>query len=206
MRLIARGAEADLYEADWFGMKAVVKVRKPKPYRDPELDRAIRTRRTLNEVRLMARAREAGVDVPAVYFFDLEEALIVMEHIEGPTAKSLLEAGRDVLHDVGSIAARLHNAGIIHGDLALTNIIYRDGVKPFVIDMGLGYFVSGKKAYLEFARDVNVLLRILDTYGDKSREYEEAFWDGYRAVMGEAAEEVRKKVRLIRSSARYVER
>jgi Mn2+-dependent serine/threonine protein kinase len=32
---MARGAEADLYEVDWFGMRAVVKHRKPKRYRDP---------------------------------------------------------------------------------------------------------------------------------------------------------------------------
>jgi len=207
VRLMARGAEADLYEVDWFGMRAVVKHRKPKRYRDPELDRAIRTRRTLNEVRLMSKAREAGVDVPAVYLFDVERAVIVMEYIDGPTAKDLLEGGRDVLGEVGSIVARLHTAGIVHGDLALTNVIYRGGVRPYFIDMGLGYLVegSGRRAALEFARDVNVLLRVLDTYGERGEEYKRAFWEGYSAL-GRLAEEVREGVRRIRSSARYVER
>ncbi|AEA13424.1 Mn2+-dependent serine/threonine protein kinase [Thermoproteus uzoniensis 768-20] len=207
VRLIARGAEADLYEVDWFGMRAVVKLRKPKRYRDPELDKAIRSRRTLNEVRVMAKAREAGVDVPAVYFFDVERAAIVMEYIDGPTAKDLLESGKNVLGDVGSMVARLHAAGIVHGDLALTNVIYRGGVRPYFIDMGLGYFVegSGRRAVLEFARDVNVLLRVLDTYGERGEDYKRAFWDGYSAL-GRLAEDVREGVRRIRASARYVER
>lgn len=208
MELIARGAEADLYLADWFGLKAVVKHRKPKPYRDPELDRLIRARRTLNEVKLMARAHGIGVDVPAVYFFDVNNAVIVMEYIEGPTAKQLLEGGADILREVGSLVAKLHAAGIVHGDLALTNIIYRGGTRPYFIDMGLGYFVEGggRRAALEYARDVNVLLRILDTYGDKADVYKASFWEGYSAVMGRLADDVREMVRLIRASARYVER
>lgn len=206
--LIARGAEADLYVVDWFGLKAVVKHRKPKPYRDPELDKLIRYRRTLNEVRLMARAHDSDIAVPAIYFFDAEKALIVMEYIEGPTAKQMLEGGRDVMREVGTLAGRLHAAGIIHGDLALTNIIYRNGVRPYLIDMGLGYFVEGggRRAALEYARDVNVLLRILDTYGDKAEEYKESFWEGYSEVLGDLAEEVRGMVARIRASARYVER
>lgn len=208
MRLIARGAEAELYLVDWFGLKAVVKHRKPKPYRDPELDKLIRSRRTLNEVRVMARAHEAGIAVPAVYFFDVDNALIVMEYIEGPTAKQLLEGGRNVMREVGALAGKLHAVGIVHGDMALTNIIYRDGVRPYLIDMGLGYFVEGggRRAALEYARDVNVLLRILDTYGDRAEEYKESFWQGYSAVAGGLAEVVREMVARIRASARYVER
>ncbi|MBP1450060.1 MAG: Kae1-associated serine/threonine protein kinase, partial [Thermoproteus sp.] len=117
MKLIARGAEADLYEVDWFGLsRAVVKLRRPKAYRDPDLDRAIRRRRTLNEVKLMSKANEAGVKVPAVYFFHPDEAVIIMEFVEGPTAKALLEGGHvEVLRDVGRNVALLHRSGIVHG-------------------------------------------------------------------------------------------
>lgn len=206
--MIAKGAEAELYEADWFGLRAVLKIRRPKPYRDPQLDAAIRRRRTINEVRLMARAREAGVSTPAVYFFDLEECLIAMEFVEGPTAKALLESGRvDVLKDVGRRVALLHRAGIVHGDLALTNVIYRGG-EPYFIDFGLGQVVEGggRRAALEFGRDVNVLLRILDTYGAAAEKYRAAFWEGYREVAGARADDVETAVRKIRASARYVER
>ncbi|WP_052883185.1 KEOPS complex kinase/ATPase Bud32 [Thermoproteus tenax] len=206
MKLIARGAEAELYEIDWFGMRAVMKIRRPKAYRDPELDRIIRTKRTLNEVRLMSRAHSAGIKVPAVYFFNPAEGVIIMQYIEGPTAKQLLETGKeDVLYEVGALVAKLHKIGIVHGDLALTNFIYQSGATPYIIDMGLGYFVEPKRAVLEYARDVNVLMRILDTYGHKSDEYKELFWSGYASV-NELAEVVKKGVDVIRASARYVER
>ena len=56
MDLLAKGAEAEIYVVDWFGMRAVLKWRKPKRYRDPALDHQIRRRRTINEVRNMYMA------------------------------------------------------------------------------------------------------------------------------------------------------
>jgi len=46
LKLVYRGAEADIYSGDWSGEPAVFKFRKPLPYRLPELDAEIRGQRS----------------------------------------------------------------------------------------------------------------------------------------------------------------
>ncbi|MFZ8841303.1 MAG: Kae1-associated kinase Bud32, partial [Pyrobaculum sp.] len=56
------------------------------------------------------------------------------------------------------------------------------------------------------ARDVNVLLRTLDLYGDKAENLRNLFWTGYREEMGQRANAAEKEVAKIRASGRYAER
>lgn len=208
MLLIAKGAEAEIYLVDWFGMRAVLKWRKPKTYRDQTLDYLIRRRRTINEVRNMYIAYTAGVRVPSVYFFDPEKASIVMEYVEGENLRDLLNRGRfDVLLRAGAYVGKMHKAGLIHGDLAPTNIILSGG-ELYFIDFGLGEARAGwsRKTAVLMARDVNVLLRTLDLYGDRAEELRQLFWSGYRDEMGPRTSVVEKEVARIRASGRYVER
>lgn len=208
MQLIAKGAEAEIYLTEWFGLKAVLKWRKPKAYRDPELDRYIRRRRTINEVRNMYTAHTLGVRTPAVYFFDPEKAVIIMEYVEGKNLRDLIGEGRySHLRDVGRLVGRMHSAGLIHGDLAPTNIILTRGELCF-IDFGLGEHRKGwtRRTAVLLARDVNVLLRTLDLYGEKAEELKALFWEGYRQEMHEKATAVEKEVARIRASGRYAER
>lgn len=206
--LIAKGAEAELYLTDWFGLKVVVKWRKPKSYRDPLLDFQIRRRRTINEVRNMYISHTLGVDVPAIYFFDPEKTVIYMEYIEGENLRELINRGQQsYLKKVGISVGKMHKAGLIHGDLAPTNIILgRD--RLYFIDFGLGDVKNGwsRKTAVLLARDVNVLLRTLDIYGAKSEELKELFWAGYREEMGTRAHVVEREVAKIRAAGRYVER
>jgi len=205
--LIAKGAEAELYLIQWFGLKAVLKWRKPKRYRDPQLDYQIRKRRTINEVRNMYIAHTAGIKVPAVYFFSPEDAHIIMEYIEGHNLRDVLDREYKRLVEVGVLVGRLHKAGLIHGDLALTNIIIsRDNL--YFIDFGLGELRKGwgRKTAAFYARDINVLLRSLDVYGQRAERFKEMFWTGYREEMGSRADVVEREVSRIRASGRYVER
>jgi len=65
LRLVAKGAEADLWlDPDWNGVKALVKRRGEKKYRNPELDREIRRSRTIREASIIHRAKKAGVSTP----------------------------------------------------------------------------------------------------------------------------------------------
>ncbi|MEZ0319047.1 MAG: KEOPS complex kinase/ATPase Bud32 [Pyrobaculum sp.] len=205
---LAKGAEAELYLVDWFGTKAVLKWRKPKAYRDPSLDYQIRRRRTINEVRNMYIAHTLGVQVPSVYFFDPEKAVIYMEYVEGESLRELINRGHyHLLKDVGRYVGLMHQGGLIHGDLAPTNVII-SGERLYFIDFGLG---DVKKAWnrrtaIQMARDVNVLLRNLEMYGDAAEELKKQFWTGYAEIMRDKTHVVQKEVAKIRASGRYVER
>ena len=89
---VASGAEGSVYETEFLGRAAVSKVRSPKAYRVPELDSALRSRRTRSEARLLREARRAGVRTPVVYLADPQEGVLVMERVEGPTVKAYLDA------------------------------------------------------------------------------------------------------------------
>ena len=88
---LKRGAEAELRRTEFLGRPAVEKFRVPKAYRLPAMDEELRRTRIRVEARLMAEARTAGVVVPVLYDIDLVDNKIVMEFIEGPTVKEVLE-------------------------------------------------------------------------------------------------------------------
>src|SRR5207244_11307568 len=128
--LIKRGSKAELRRTEFVGRAAVEKFRLPKSYRIAALDDELRRSRIRMEARLMADARAAGVAVPILYDIDLVENKIVMEFIEGPTVKHVLEDGGSTAlktaREVGRIVGCLHRAGIIHGDLTTSTMIVRD--------------------------------------------------------------------------------
>ena len=204
-RLLARGAEADICLGRFLGVDVVIKWRRPKPYRLPELDQAIRRRRTVNEATLMVLARRLGLSVPDLYMVNPDEAYLVMRFLEGPTAKQLMDAGETwPARELGRIAATLHRAGIIHGDLSPSNAILFEG-RLHLIDFGLGQ--RGVSRVVDLAKDVNVVLRIMDTYGSRGEVLRREFWAGYAEVAGEElAAMVRRGVDRLRSSARYIPR
>ncbi len=138
--IIARGAEAVLTKGEWHRRSVIMKERISKSYRAADLDRRLRQSRTKAEAMLMAKAREAGVRTPLIYDIDLAKCIIVMEFLEGLTAKKVLQElpNREQLAmEIGRKVARLHRADIIHGDLTTSNIIFQ-GPDPCFIDFGLG--------------------------------------------------------------------
>ena len=140
-KLIRKGAEASIYLSKWFEFSAIRKERLPKPYRQKTLDDAIRTQRTLREALLIARAREAGVPTPLIYFVDPKRAEITMQNLEGERLREILLADdvalkKKLAKDVGRMVAKLHSAGIVHGDLTTSNFIFNNN-KLFLIDFGL---------------------------------------------------------------------
>ena len=189
MELIARGAEAEVWKGKFLGIPAVFKRRVPKKYRLPELDREIRVRRTRREARLLVRAKEAGVNTPAVLY--LRPAEIVMEYVEG----SDLRTGN--LRDfelMGEYVALLHGEGMVHGDLTPANVLKsRDLV---FIDFGLGFFTRDVE---DFAVDILVLKKTLLATGEEEKWV--AFLRGYSWPM---AERVLKRMEKVERRARYL--
>ena len=208
-KLIYRGAEAEIYLQDWYGELAVRKNRIPKPYRVPELDSAIRRSRTLHETNLMHEARRAGIPVPVIQHVDVESSSFVMEYVKGPTLKEELyvvspEVRRRRCADLGKVVARMHDGGIVHGDLTISNVL-SDGGQLFLIDFGLGNF-SGE---LE-DRGVDLLLlnrAMKSTHVKFHEQIFGAFLRGYEAVVGKKRRaEILSKVREIERRGRYSER
>ncbi len=205
--LLYRGAEAEVYEARWFCMPAVVKVRPPKPYRHARIDELLRTRRTVAEARAMYAALRAGVNVPAVYLVDPVEKMIVMERLEGVSLAALVESNTpralEAARQLGSYAARLHAAGVAHGDLTTSNVVVVGG-EVFLVDFGLASLDADEDDY---AVDVHLFMRSLEsTHPDHVEDMLQSFLEGYRQVAGrDAVENLMKRVEEIRLMGRYRE-
>ena len=206
LRLIRKGAEAHIYEGEWLGRPVVVKHRAPKAYRHPELDKAIRARRTAREAQALHRAKEAGVPTPVVYLVDLATATIVMERVRGRRLKELVaEQGRAVVPlftELGRLVGRLHKAGLVHNDITTSNVIVAPDGSLVLLDFGLCEFSMELE---KRGVDLHLLGRVLEsTHHEVAEEAYQAFLDGYRAELGPKAEEVIERAREIRLRGRYV--
>jgi len=202
---LKKGAEAELYLAEWLGLRVVIKRRVPKPYRRPELDLQLRRSRTLKEASLMLAARRLGVSVPALLCVDVEGTSIIMEYIEGPTMKSLLVEGVSVegfMFQVGSSVGKLHRGGLVHGDLTTSNMICSGG-RVFFVDFGLGGYDSTLEAR---GVDLHLMLRALESLTpSRARELFKLVLKGYASIMGSLASEVVERAMEVRLRGRYVE-
>ncbi|KYK29586.1 MAG: hypothetical protein AYK23_01605 [Candidatus Proteinoplasmatales archaeon SG8-5] len=200
MSEIARGAEATITKGIWHDRTSVTKERLKKGYRADSLDDRLRSMRTKSEVNLMRLARDAGVLTPLIFDVDLVDCRIVMEHVEGPTAKTVLESSEDpgsVATEIGRRVGMLHRADIIHGDLTTSNIIITES-GPSFIDFGLGE----RSAEVEKKGvDLHLLKEALDSahsdhpelYAAVTVSYLEAYPEGNAIV--KLVEEIEKRGR-----------
>ena len=214
MALMKKGAEANLYlepSAKVFHRVArgmvVVKHRIPKRYRITEIDRHLRETRTALESKLFADAKRAGVPTPLVYEVDRVGMRIVMEFIEGQQVKLVLDklrpaARRKLCELIGRQVARLHRAGIVHGDLTTSNMILtRDG-KVYFVDFGLGEYTPSVEAR---GVDLHLLRRALQSIHFRiTDEAYRAVLSGYRREFGEGAEGVIRRADEVGRRGRYV--
>ena len=204
--LLYRGAEADVIKARWCGQQAVYKVRKRLPYRLPELDSEIRRQRTLHEGEMIRSAKSAGVNAPYLYFMDLSRSTLVMEFIEGARMKDLVSSlpPRDssILFDpLGAEVARLHAAGIMHGDLTTANVLRRNGELVFV-DFGLSVHSTRVE---DHAVDLRLIKEtIVGAHSAIAQPALAFLFRGYAKAAGERrAEAVFRRLRAIERRGRY---
>jgi TP53 regulating kinase-like protein len=214
MALIKKGAEANLYLENFSKVlhtagegKVIVKHRIKKNYRVSELDEQLRSSRTALEAKLFADAKLAGVPTPVIYEVDRVGMRIVMEFIDGRQVKLILDklrpaARRKLCEVIGRQVARLHRAGIVHGDLTTSNMILaRDG-KVYFVDFGLGEYNPSLEAR---GVDLHLLKRALQSIHFKvTEEAYRAIVVGYMQEFGEGAREVIRRVEEIGKRGRYV--
>jgi TP53 regulating kinase-like protein len=206
--LIKKGAEANLYLEQWHGRRVIMKKRLAKAYRLSALDVAIRTQRTLREPQLIHKAKEAGVPTPTIFLVDVADSNIIMEYVEGKTVKKTLDAMSqskrlDLCQHIGKLIGRLHNHGIIHGDLTTSNMILTETGKVFFVDFGLGE----QSNELEVKGvDLHLMKRALQsTHYKYAKDCFDAVLKGYAETVGkDVAENVIEKIGEIEKRGRYI--
>jgi TP53 regulating kinase-like protein/N6-L-threonylcarbamoyladenine synthase/protein kinase Bud32 len=197
-----QGAEATVAEGVFLGRRSLIKTRPPKSYRLPEIDSHIRVQRTKNEAKVMHDARSAGVRTPCIYDIDLSRSAIVMEFVEGKAVKTVLDEEPDradeICEKIGLSVARLHSAGICHGDLTTSNMIL-EGDEICFIDFSMGCV----RADIE---DIGVDLRLLErAFSSAHIGLESSFsklMDTYYSNI-DNPKQVKKRLSDIKNRARY---
>ena len=207
-----RGAEATVTVEGAGKGRRVVKRRVPKSYRHPELDRTLRRDRTVAEARLTSEARRGGVPTPLVYDVDLADATLTLQHVgERDLAAGLDEPSTEA---VGRHLARLHGAGIVHGDPTTRNVrVGRSGAvesgdgagatdptaapETYLIDFGLGYHTGHVE---DHAMDLHVFEGSIRATAADPEPLIAAFEAGYEAA-GDG--EVLGRLRDVADRGRY---
>ncbi|KAK9281410.1 hypothetical protein L1049_004311 [Liquidambar formosana] len=192
--LLKQGAEARVFEATFVGRRSIVKERFSKKYRHPSLDSKLTLKRLNAEARCMTKARRLGVPTPVLYSVDPVLHTLTFEYVEGPSVKEIFldfglhgvveERLNDVAMQIGDAIGKLHDGGLIHGDLTTSNMLIRNGTNQLVlIDFGLSFtstlpedkavdlFVLERALISMHSSCGNVMDRILAAYRKSSKQW-----------------------------------
>ncbi len=136
-KLLAQGAEAKIFLIN----NKIVKSRIPKGYRLPLLDEKLRQQRTRKEAKLL---RKASLLIPVPKALSSSQYDISLEYIKGKKLSVHLDLfsaqkAKSICILLGKQIAKLHDEGIIHGDLTTSNMILTPNSKLYFLDFGLGF-------------------------------------------------------------------
>lgn len=218
MLQLAHGAEAVLYwESQGYQESqdalvspgghdrgTIIKERLSKAYRLPHLDESLRKFRTRREAKILQKLEELNFPAPHLREFSDKRMSIIMDFVPGEKLKEVLASGDDhqkLAAEIGRNVAKLHQNGIIHGDLTTSNMIQHANTGQLhFIDFGLSSFSEKVE---DKAVDLYLLERAL-----KSTPYEfgpelfERVMEGYREVYPERAAEVLERLEKVRRRGR----
>lgn len=90
----------------------------------------------------MTKARRLGVSTPVLYAVEPILYTLTFEYVEGRSVKDiLLEIGssgdgskqsNNIAMQIGVAIGKLHDGGLIHGDLTTSNMLIRSGANELV--------------------------------------------------------------------------
>jgi len=204
MKLLKKGAEADIYQTMWNDSKAILKIRKTKTYRNPVLDSKIRKQRTIKESQMLSHVKSFGVSSPLVYFVNLKKTSIIMQEIPGKPIHDLPDSQIIKLsREIGKLVGKLHKNGIMHGDLTTSNfILFRNIV--YVIDFGLSQNTIKSE---DHAVDLRLIKEILNSaHAQIMKPAWKNFLLGYKLTVGvDKYLKIIKLVSEIESRGRYAQ-
>ena len=204
MKLIKKGAEADIYQTVWQNSNAILKIRKTKNYRNSSLDSKIRKQRTIKESQILSQVKSFGIPAPLVYFVNLKNTSILMQEIPGKPVHDLSEPKIIQLSKtIGKLVGILHKNGIMHGDLTTSNFIFFKN-NIYVIDFGLSQNTIKPE---DHAVDLRLIKEILNSAHAKIMVPAwKNFLLGYKSVVGSANYvKITKLVSDIESRGRYAQ-
>lgn len=197
MKIIHQGAEAILYlDKD----KTLIKERIKKGYRVEQIDYKLRKFRTRREAKLL---RNVQIPVPEVFYVDENNMKIKMEFLKGDVIKNILDKTsflkrKSICKQIGQNIAKIHNNGIIHGDLTTSNMIWKKK-QVYFIDFGLG-FMSEKIE--DKAVDLHLLKQALEAKHHKNfKQCFSSVLKGYK--QSKNYQSIIQKLKAVESRGRY---
>jgi len=211
--LVKQGAEARLYTGQFLGQEVVVKERFNKKYRHPALDTQLTKDRHKAEARSLLKCKQIGVRAPTMFLCDNSSSVIVMQNLShAVTAKECIDnlLAQDNKDDlvklakmIGSVVARMHKSGLIHGDITSSNILVEQseesGYNLVMIDFGLSSLEGTAE---DKGVDLYVLERaLLSTHPNTEWLFQEII-KTYKQEYGKPVGEVIKKFDEIRLRGR----
>jgi len=199
LKLLKRGAEADIYLTTWNGLKSILKIRKKKDYRNEILDTRIRTSRTIREAKMISEVKSFGVSTPLVYFVDQKKCEIFLQYVSGKLVRDL--PGNMICIEIGRIVGILHKNGIMHGDLTTSNFIL---TKERLVIMDFGLAQKTEKVE-DHAIDLRLFKEVLNSaHVDIVGKSWQSFLHGYKKIVGGTRmERVIAQVLVIEKRGRY---
>ena len=203
LELLHEGAEATVTAGKWMGKPAVLKMRRPRSYRHPDLDRRLTRSRLSVEVRVLGRLQQSGFSSPSLYDCDIEESWILISRIDGrPLYEAISDcsAGIDVMENIGALIRRLHEEDISHGDLTTHNILIDEMGNLSLIDFGLAR-VSPELEHMGL--DLQVLNECLTASHSELGGAVDAMLGGYIDAGNNEAANVVSRFETIRGRVRY---
>jgi Kae1-associated kinase Bud32 len=209
-KLFKKGAEAELVINTSKQVSTLSKTRISKSYRHKKLDASIRQTRTRAEVKLLKEASRE-VNVPRIVEVNEESCEIVMEFIPGKRLKDVLEKTPALAKEAGEKIKKIHNMGLIHGDLTTSNILFVDSDESkndsemlkrikskgrlFFIDFGLGYY---SKKVEDKATDLVVFKKTFNATHSGIKDGWKKVMQGYKPDA-----ELKERMGQIEKRARY---
>jgi TP53 regulating kinase and related kinases len=202
LKLVKKGAEADIYLTSWNGQRSILKIRKKKSYRIQSLDNRIRTLRTLREAKMISEVKSFGIITPLVYFVDEKKCKIYLQYIDGKLVRDLPSNQiKKICKEIGRIVGTLHKNGVMHGDLTTSNfILSQKGL--VIIDFGLSQKTNETDDY---AIDLRLFKEVLNSaHAQIVKDAWSLFLDGYKKILGKhLCEKIINQVLVIEKRGRY---
>tara|TARA_B110000881_G_C18501567_1_gene477186 strand:- start:43 stop:708 length:666 start_codon:yes stop_codon:yes gene_type:complete len=207
-KVLHEGAEATVTSGSWLGKPAVLKMRRPRGYRTPQLDRKLTRKRLSVEARVLGRLQKNYFSAPSLFDLDLECGWILMSRIEGKTLYECLNEESMGLKEIklfGEEIRKLHESGISHGDLTTHNVLIDLNGKPCLIDFGLARILPELE---HLGLDLQVLNECLNASHSEYHNAVDMMVDGYISADSNtqdtiSAEEVISRFNEIRGRVRY---
>ncbi|CAG2100896.1 unnamed protein product [Medioppia subpectinata] len=166
--IVFRGAECRLWSGVYNGLHVVKKERFVKNYRITELNTKITKERIRAEVRAIMKVKEKspelGPIMPSILFVDqnniimtlIEDSVNVSQYLSDGQSDEVIDS---LLVSLGQVIARIHNCGVIHGDLTTSNFMIKPKQNLLIpIDFGLASFSTSAE---DRAVDLYVLEKVI---------------------------------------------